>query len=103
MQIADKKLSITQEGPHKKFVPAVEHVTFSGEYAQEHDKKVLYVTERAVFRLGREGLILEEIAPGVDLQRDILDLMDFTPVISPNLKEMDSRIFRPEAMGLKLD
>ena len=103
VQVADNKLNITQEGPHKKFVPAVEHVTFSGEYAQEHDKKVLYVTERAVFRLGQEGLILEEIAPGVDLQRDILDLMDFKPVISPNLKEMDSRIFRPEVMGLKLD
>jgi len=103
VQVADAKLQITQEGPHRKFVPQVEHVTFSGEYAQEHEKMVIYVTERAVFRLSKEGLVLEEIAPGVDLQRDILDLMDFKPVISPNLKEMDSRIFKPELMGLNLD
>ncbi len=78
-------------------------MTFSGEYAQEHNKKILYVTERAVFRLGSEGLVLEEIAPGVDLQRDILNQMDFKPIISAHLKEMDNRIFKPEPMGLKLD
>jgi len=103
IDIADAKLHITQEGTHKKFVPLVEHVTFSGEYAQEHGKKVLYVTERAVFCLGKEGLVLEEIAPGADLQRDILSLMDFKPIISPHLKVMDERIFKPETMGLKLE
>ncbi len=103
VKIADEKLYITQEGPHKKFVQDVEHVTFSGEYARENNRNVVYVTERAVFRLGHEGMVLEEIAPGVDLQKDILDLMDFAPVISPNLKVMDSRLFREEPMGLKLD
>ncbi|MBS3983139.1 MAG: acyl CoA:acetate/3-ketoacid CoA transferase [Dethiobacter sp.] len=103
IHIAEAKLHITQEGTQRKFVPQVEHVTFSGEYAQEHGKKVLYITERAVFRLGSEGLALEEIAPGVDMQRDILDLMDFRPMISPQLKEMDELIFKPELMGLKLE
>jgi len=103
IQITDAKLHIAKEGVQRKFIPLVEHVTFSGEYAQEHNKKILYVTERAVFRLGSEGLVLEEIAPGVDLQRDILNQMDFKPIISAHLKEMDNRIFKPEPMGLKLD
>jgi len=103
VSVADQKLHITQEGPHKKFVPEVEHVTFSGDYARENNRKVIYVTERAVFRLTAEGLVLEEIAPGVDLERDILALMDFAPIVSPNLKLMDSRIFADKPMGLKLD
>jgi propionate CoA-transferase len=60
------------------------------------------VTERAVFELTKDGLMLIEKAPGVDLQKDILDQMEFTPIISPNLKEMDARIFREEKMGLTI-
>ena len=61
---------------------------------------MLYITERAVFELRKEGMTLIEIAPGIDLQKDVLDQMGFMPQIAPDLKEMDARIFRDEPMGL---
>jgi propionate CoA-transferase len=79
----------------------VEHVTFSGKTAVMTNQPVLYVTERCVFRLTPEGMELTEIAPGVDLQKDILDMMDFKPIIKNHPVLMDKRIFRPEPMGLK--
>ena len=98
----DGKLSIERDGRMKKFVRQVEHRTFSGQYAVESAQTVLYVTERCVFRLTRQGLELVEIAPGVDLQRDILERMDFEPIVrSP--RPMDERIFRSEPMGLRED
>ena len=99
--VNDGKLSILTEGKAKKFLKNVEQITFSGKYAQKIHQPVLYITERAVFELTAEGMVLTEIAPGVDLQQDILALMDFAPVISPTLKLMDERIFRNELMGLK--
>ena len=99
--IEDEKLIIVKEGPHKKFVEQVEHVTFSGETAVMTGQPVIYITERCVFRLTPEGMELTEIAPGVDLQKDILDRMDFKPVIKTQPVLMDRRIFRPEPMGLK--
>lgn len=95
------ELHIDQEGKFKKFVSAVEQTTFSGTYAAELHRPVKYVTERAVFELGPEGLILTEIAPGIDLEKDILAHMDFKPVISKELKPMDVRIFQEEKMGLE--
>ena len=80
---------------------AVEQITFSGNYAKEKKQNVLYVTERAVFELREEGVTLIEVAPGIDLQKDILNFMDFKPIIAKDLKEMDARIFREETMGLK--
>ena len=74
----------------------------SGPYAAENGKDVLYITERCVFRLTKEGLELIEIAPGVDIKRDILDRMDFEPIIR-RPRAMDPRIFRPEPMGLRDD
>ena len=71
------------------------------EYAAKHGQPVLYVTERAVFELTTEGVELKEIAPGVDLQKDVLDQMGFTPIMK-DVKTMDSRIFREETMGLTL-
>jgi propionate CoA-transferase len=102
VKIEDGKLVITQEGKFKKFLDKVEQITFSGEYAAEVEQKVLYVTERAVFELTKEGMILREIAPGVDLDKDVLALMDFKPIIAEDLKLMDSRIFKDEPMNLVL-
>ena len=98
--VQDGQLSILQEGRHRKFVEAIEQVTFSGEYAARLGKRVLYVTERCVFALTPEGLELTEVAPGIDLERDILSQMAFRPIVRQPIL-MDARIFRPEPMGLK--
>ncbi len=98
---ATARLRILQEGRNRKFVPAVEQVTFSGERAREMGHETLYVTERAVFRLTETGLRLEEIAPGVDLEHEVLGQMDFTPEIKRPLGTMDPRLFRTEPMGLR--
>lgn len=95
------KLVINQEGKVKKFVPQVEQVTFSGDYAKEVGQPVLYITERAVFELKEEGLVLTEIAPGVDLEKDVLAQMDFKPIVAESLKLMDEKIFKDELMGLE--
>ena len=87
-------------GKQKKFKNKVEQVTFSGKYSIEHGQQVVVATERAVFRLTRDGLMLTEIAPGFNLEKDILENMEFRPVISPDLKEMDPRIFQEGPMGL---
>ncbi|GKU23439.1 acyl CoA:acetate/3-ketoacid CoA transferase [Clostridium folliculivorans] len=101
INISDGKLIIDKEGKSKKFIKDVEQITFSGDYAREVNQSVLYITERAVFRLTSDGVELEEIAPGVNLEKDILDQMDFRPIISQNLKLMDERIFKDELMNLK--
>lgn len=98
--VRDGKLIIEKEGSVRKFVEQVEHVTFSGPYAMTKGQTVLYVTERCVFALTSEGLLLTEIAPGVDLERDILAHMAFRPVIKGSPRLMDKRIFSPEPMGL---
>jgi propionate CoA-transferase len=85
----------------RKFVDAVEHVTFSGAVAAARGQSVLYVTERCVFALAPGGLELTEIAPGIDLERDILALMDFKPNIPRDPAPMDARIFRGGVMGLR--
>lgn len=85
----------------KKFINQVAQVSFSGEVALDLGKKILYVTERAVFELVREGLKLIEIAPGIDLQKDILDQMEFAPIIADDLKEMPKELFQEEWGGLK--
>lgn len=95
------ELNIDSEGKLRKFVKDVEQITFSGPYAAAKEQPVIYVTERCVFKLGREGLELAEIAPGVDLEKDVLNLMDFRPVMNEPPRLMDARIFRDEPMGLK--
>ncbi|MDR3567963.1 MAG: acyl CoA:acetate/3-ketoacid CoA transferase [Syntrophobacteraceae bacterium] len=100
-RIENSRLGIEKEGKVAKFIDEVEQTTFSGPYAAKSDQKILYITERCVFRLGKKGLELTEIAPGIDLQRDILDLIDFKPVIGRPPRLMDERIFKPEPMGLK--
>ncbi len=100
-EIIEDKLEILKEGEKKKFVNQLEQITFSAKNALENNIDVLYVTERAVFKLRRGGLELIEIAPGIDLKKDILDLMEFKPIISQNIKRMDPRIFKEEKMNLK--
>ncbi|MBU3112896.1 acyl CoA:acetate/3-ketoacid CoA transferase [Clostridium lacusfryxellense] len=102
IEIQDKKLNIIKEGKSNKFIKNVEQITFSGEYAIDVAQPVLYITERAVFRLTKEGVTLEEIAPGVNLEKDILAHMDFKPIISENLTLMDERIFEDKIMGLNV-
>ncbi len=101
--IEDGKLKIVREGKAKKFVAQVEHRTFSGAYASKRGQSVLYVTERCAFRLTPDGMELTEIAPGIDLERDILAQMEFRPQISPQLKLMDARIFSEGSMGLRAE
>lgn len=98
--IEEGRLNIVSDGAGVKFVESVEQVTFSGSYSRDKEQEVLYVTERCVFRLSKDGVELIEIAPGVDLQKDILDHMDFLPIVSSSLKLMDSRIFENHPMGL---
>lgn len=98
--VADGKLNILQEGRKKKFVSKVEQITFNGPAAAKTGQSVLYVTERCVFKLGTEGLELIEIAPGIDVDRDIVANMDFKPIIKSPIT-MDARIFQNEPMNLK--
>ena len=97
--VEEGKLRIVQEGKVKKFVNQVEHITFSGEFANETGQPVLYVTERCVFSIGPNGMELIEVAPGIDVEQDILAHMDFVPYIS-NVRPMDKRIFMDEPMGI---
>src|SRR5262245_16364370 len=98
--IANDGLAIEQEGRFTKFVRDVGQVTFSGKVGPRTDQIVLYVTERCVFRLGDTGIELTEVAPGIDIEKDVLAQLPFKPVVrGPKL--MDTTIFRPEPMGLR--
>jgi len=98
-EVKDGKLNILQEGKFNKLVENVEQITFSGPVSHENKQNVYYITERAVFQLVDGGIELIEIAPGMDLQKDILDHMDFKPEISDDLRYMDPRIFEEPLMG----
>jgi propionate CoA-transferase len=101
--ISDGKLKIVKEGKVKKLVKKVEHITFSGEYGKTSGQTVLYVTERAVFQLTPEGVMLTEIAPGLDMEKDVLAQMEYRPLIAPKVKLMDARLFKEGPMGIKPD
>lgn len=103
VDIRDGRLKITQEGRVRKFLQHVREISFNGKVASKQGQVVLYITDRAVFRLTSEGVELVEIADGVDLQKDILDQMDFEPIIKSPLRQMDARLFRPEPMQLAAD
>lgn len=89
----DGALQIERQGELRKFVTEVDQVTFSGPQSVAQDQEALYLTERCVFRLSADGLVLTEIAPGADLERDILSQMDFRPIISDDLTQMDRKLF----------
>ena len=102
LSIADGALLIEKEGKLKKLVNEVEHVTFSGRRAIEQGQDITYVTERCVMKLTRDGIVLTEIAPGVDLQSHILDQSEFPLIVAPDLKVMDAALFAEAAIGLSL-
>ena len=97
----DGKLIIDQEGKSDKFIDTVEQITFSGKYANKVGQPVMYITERAVFELREDGVYLTEVAPGIDIQTQILDHMGFVPKMDGEPKLMDERIFKDEIMGLE--
>ena len=97
------KTVIRAEGRNQKFVPKLEQVCYSAKMARERGQTALFVTERAVFRLGGQGLELVEIAPGLDAERDVIAHMGFRPTIAKDLKVMDARLFETALMGLKED
>ena len=98
VEAGDGRLRIVREGRSRKLVPRVGHLSFSGEYASRQGTDVLYVTERAVFRLVDGQLVLVEIAPGIDLQRDVLAHCGAPVAVSPALATMDARIYRAAPM-----
>jgi propionate CoA-transferase len=102
LRLENGRLHILKEGKNRKFVPEVEHVTFSGRRAREMGQKVIYVTERCVLRLGDEGLEVFEVAPGIDLQRDVLEQTGTPLRVAKDLRIMEERLFRPEPFGLEL-
>lgn len=97
-EICDGKMKILQEGKKSKFVKGVQQITFSAAYANKRKQPVMFITERAVFCLKEDGLHLIEVAPGIQIERDILPFMEFSPIIDENLHEMDKRIFLNQAM-----
>ena len=100
IKTGDGKLSILQEGRNKKFISEVEQITFNGKFAADQGKEVMYVTERCVFKLTEKGLELSEVAPGIDIENDILANMDFEPVIDEP-GTMDQCIFLNKPMKLR--
>ncbi|UVH56210.1 hypothetical protein NWF24_25685 [Variovorax paradoxus] len=98
--VTDGKLEIRRDGAFKKFVPAVDQISFSGRLARERGQQVSFVTDRAVFELEADGLVLTEIAPGVRLKEDVLEKIGFEVRVSEQLRTMDARIFRNGPMGV---
>ena len=98
--VADGGMRIVTEGKVSKFVERVAQITFSGTTAAKQGKEVLYVTERCVFKLSENGLVLVEVAPGVDVERDILRLLPFQPLVD-RPATMDPAIFAAQPMGLR--
>ncbi len=96
----DGRLRIIREGRHRKFVGSIEQICYNATFAAEQGRRALFVTERALFRATRTGLELIEIAPGIDVERDVLAHMSFRPAIADDLKLMDARLFMPQPMGL---
>ena len=94
-------LRVVKEGRFKKLVKTVQQISYNGKLAYKRGQNMYYVTERAVFKLTENGPELIEIAKGVDLQKDIIDQMEFVPVIADNLKYTDTSIYMPGAYGLK--
>jgi propionate CoA-transferase len=102
LEVGSGKLTILREGKTRKFVDAIEHITFSGVIGRERGQRVTYVTERCVIDLQDDALVVREIAPGADLRRDVLDQAGIPLRVAPDLRVMDTALFRDQPFGLKL-
>ncbi len=100
--VKDGELQIVREGKTRKFIRSVEQITFSGQIGSRSGQRILYITERCVFQLENEQLKLLEVAPGIDIERDVLAHMEFRPLID-QVASMDSRIFEARAMGIRTE
>ena len=100
ISMSNNRIAILRDGEIPKFVESVFKVVFSGQQAIKYGQEILYVTERAVFRLTDSGIILEEVAPGIDIDKDITSKMGFMPIVG-SIKEMDKRIFNDGKMGIR--
>ena len=100
ISVLNNKLQVQNDGSIIKFVDSVYKIVFSGHQAIKYGHDIRYITERAVFKLNADGIMLEEIAPGIDLEKDVLSKMNFKPRVGI-VKEMDSRLFRDDKMGIK--
>jgi acyl CoA:acetate/3-ketoacid CoA transferase len=99
----DDGIRVASEGSLPKFVPHVKEISFNGRLARQRGQEVRYVTERAVFALADDGLVLTEVAPGIDVERDVLGQMGFRPRVADDLREMDRRLYATGPMGLAAD
>lgn len=97
----DGKAAVVNHGARHKFVNKVGQITFSGDYARKRGKKVIFVTDRCVFELTKEGIMLTEIAPGLDIENDIINDMDYRPLIASNVKIMPDYLFQDKPFGLR--
>ncbi|MDG0024557.1 acyl CoA:acetate/3-ketoacid CoA transferase [Trinickia sp. Y13] len=102
LSVGGGRLTIEKEGRSRKFVREVDHVTFSGAMARARGQEVRYVTERCVMRLASDGLEVIEVAPGIDLRRDVLEQADFPLAVASDLKTMDAALFEDAPYGLQL-
>ncbi len=102
LKVGDGKLTIIKEGKTRKFVKTSEHITFSGVIGRQRGQRVTYVTERCVIDLEHNALVVREIAPGIDLQCDVLDQAEIALRVSPNLRLMDAALYRDAPFGLTL-
>jgi acyl CoA:acetate/3-ketoacid CoA transferase len=102
LEVGDGRLTIVKEGKTRKFVKTAEHITFSGVVGRERNQRVRYVTERCVIDLERDALVVKEVAPGIDLQRDVIDQAEIPLRVAEELRVMDTTLFCDQPFGLKL-
>jgi propionate CoA-transferase len=103
IDVKENGIKILQDGPITKFVQDVYKISFSSYQASKYGQEIMYVTERAVFNLNGTELVLVETAPGTDIDKDILEKMDFKPQMATEIKEMDKRLFSKSAMNIQRD
>ena len=103
LDISSEGVRVIHEGSLPKFVPEVRQISFNGRLARQRGQQIRYVTDRAVFALEDDGLVLIEVAPGIDVERDVLGRMGFRPRVADDLRTTDSRVYASGPMGLAAD